>query len=145
MKTLLTSEAESLGGRSGSIHSPSGHLDATLGNPLEPGDENPGPNPELLFAGAYAACYHGALMNAAKKANLDLQESKVRAAVSLLEDDQGGYRLKVELRAELPGITRDQARRLVEAAHLTCPYSKALRGDATVRLVVDEVRTVVGF
>jgi organic hydroperoxide reductase OsmC/OhrA len=59
-----------------------------------------------------------------------------------MEDDQGGYRLKVELRAELPSLTRDVARRIMEAAHLTCPYSKALRGDATVRLVVDDVRMV---
>src|SRR5262245_28138301 len=107
MKTLFTSEAESLGGRSGSISSPSGHLEATLGNPLEAGEENRGPNPELLFAGAYAACYHGSLMNAAKKANLELHDSKVRALASLVEDDQGGYRLKVELHAELPGVARD--------------------------------------
>jgi Ohr subfamily peroxiredoxin len=142
MKTLFTSEAESLGGRSGSVSSPSGHLNVTLGNPLESGEEDRGPNPELLFAGAYAACYHGALVNAAKKNNQQLQDSRVRALVSLLEDEQGGYRLKVELHAELPGIPRDVARRLMEAANLTCPYSKALRGDATVRLVVDDVKTV---
>jgi lipoyl-dependent peroxiredoxin len=142
MKTLFTSEAESLGGRSGSISSPSGHLNTTLGNPLEPGEEDRGPNPELLFAGAYAACYHGALVNAARKNNQELQDSRVRALVSLLEDDPGGYRLKVELHAELAGVSRDVARRIMEAAHLTCPYSKALRGDATVRLVVDDVKTV---
>jgi len=142
MKTLITAEAESVGGRSGSLSSPSGQLNVTLGNPLEPGEEDRGPNPELLFAGAYAACFHGALLNAAKKANHEVHDTKVRALVSLMEDDQGGYRLKVELRAELPSLTRDVARRIMEAAHLTCPYSKALRGDATVRLVVDEVRMV---
>ena len=142
MKTVFTSEAESLGGRSGSLSSPSGQLNVTLGNPLEPGEADRGPNPELLFAGAYAACYHGALLNAARKGNHEVQDSKVRALVSLLEDDQGGYRLKVELHAELPGLSRDVARRIMEAANLTCPYSKALRGDATVRLVVDDVKTV---
>jgi Ohr subfamily peroxiredoxin len=142
MKTLFTSEAESLGGRSGSVSSPDGLLNSTLGNPLDAGDEQRGPNPELFFAGAYAACYHGALKNAANKSSLELHESKVRALVSLMEDDQGGYRLKVELHAELPGVPRDQARRLMEAAHLTCPYSKALRGDATVRLVVDDMKAV---
>lgn len=67
MPTLFTSEAISKGARSGTIHTPDGLLDVTLGNPLEKGLERRGPNPEHLFAAAYAACYHGALINAAKK------------------------------------------------------------------------------
>ena len=65
MNTLFTAEATSKGARSGTIQSPDGLLDLTLGNPLEHGIEQRGPNPELLFAGAYSACYHGAVGNAA--------------------------------------------------------------------------------
>lgn len=137
MQTLFTAEAISKGGRSGTIQSPDGLLDVTLGNPLEKGAERRGPNPELLFASAYAACYHGALGNAAKKLGAPAGESTVRALVSLIEDDQGGYRLAVELHAQLPGTDPAQARRIMDAAHQTCPYSKALRGDTSVTLVVD--------
>jgi Ohr subfamily peroxiredoxin len=137
MKTLFTAEAVSIGGRSGSIQTPDGLLDVTLGNPLEKGIERRGPTPELLFAGAYSACYHGALINAAKKLGAPAKDSKVRALVSLIEDDQGGYRLAVELHAKLPGIDRDQAQRTMDEAHKTCPYSKALRGDTSVKLMVD--------
>ena len=137
MKTLFTAEAISKGARSGTLTSADGLLDVTLGNPLEKGIENRGPNPELLFAGAYAACYHGALGNAAKKLGAPVQDSTVRALVSLIEDDAGGYRLAVELHAQLPGVERAQAQRIMEAAHLTCPYSKALRGDTAVTLLVD--------
>src|ERR1043166_5009210 len=108
MKTLFTAEAISKGGRSGTVHAPDGLLNVTLGNPLEKGLEKRGPNPELLFAGAYSACYHGALINAAKKLALSVKDSTVRALVSLVEDDQGGYRLAVELHAHLPGIDRTQ-------------------------------------
>jgi organic hydroperoxide reductase OsmC/OhrA len=66
-----------------------------------------------------------------------LEGSKVRALVSLIEDDQGGYRLGVELHAQLPGVDPAQALRVMEAAHVTCPYSKALRGDTAVTLVLD--------
>src|SRR6188508_2581627 len=90
MKTLFTSEAVSRGGRSGTIESPSGLINVTLGNPLEKGLEKRGPNPELLFASAYSACYHGALINAAKKLNVPAKDTEVRALVSLLEDDSGG-------------------------------------------------------
>jgi Ohr subfamily peroxiredoxin len=142
MKTLFTAEAISKGGRSGTIESPDGLLNLTLGNPLMPGIEKRGPNPELLFAGAYSACYHGALVNAAKKLGTPAGDSTVRARVSLIEDDQGGYRLGVELHARLPGMDDTQAQHLMVVAHQTCPYSKALRGDTTVKLVVDQTKEI---
>jgi len=137
MKTLFTAEAISKGGRSGNIKTPDGLLDVTLGNPLEKGIEKRGPSPELLFAGAYSACYHGALSNAAKKLGTPAGDSTVRARVSLIEDDQGGFRLAVELHAQLPGVDRALVQRIMDEAHKTCPYSKALRGDTSVKLVVD--------
>jgi len=137
VKTLFTMEAISKGGRSGTIQTPDGLLDVTLGNPLEKGIEKRGPNPELLFAGAYSACYHGALVMAAKKLGTPVKDSTVRALVSLTEDDHGGYRLAVALHAQLPGIDHAQAQRIMDEAHNTCPYSKALRGDTSVKLMVD--------
>ena len=137
MRTLFTAEAISKGGRSGTIENPDGLLNVTLGNPLEKGAEKRGPNPELLLAGAYAACYHGALSNAAKKLGTPTEDSTVRALVSLTEDDGGGYRLAVELHAQLPGVDRVQIQRIMDEAHKTCPYSKALRGETVVKLVVD--------
>jgi Ohr subfamily peroxiredoxin len=137
MKILFTAEAISKGGRSGTLQTLDGLLDITLGNPLVKGIEHRGPGPELLFAGAYSACYHSAVANAAKKLGTPAGDSTVRALVSLIEDDQGGYRLAVELHAQLPGMDPDQAQRIMDEAHKTCPYSKALRGNTTVKLVVD--------
>ena len=137
MKTLFTSEAVSKGGRSGSISTPDGLLNVTLGNPLEKGAETRGPNPEMLFGAAYAACYHGALVNAAKKAKIETKDSTVRALVSLLEDDQGGFHLGVALYASIPNVNHVDLQELMTTAHQTCPYSKALRGDATVTLIAD--------
>ena len=137
MKTLFTAEANSKGGRSGTIETPDGLLNLTLGNPLEKGTEKLGPNPELLFAAAYSACYHGALNNAAKKLGTPIKDSQVKALVSLIEDDAGGYRLAVALHAELPGLEHAQSQRIMDEAHKTCPYSKALRGECSVELFVD--------
>lgn len=137
MKTMFTAEVVSKGARSGTLHSPDGLLDITLGNPLENGMETRGPNPESLFAGAYSACYHGALVNAAEKLSIPITDSTVRSVVSLIEEDSGGYRLEVELHALLPGVDPEDARKIMEQAHVTCPYSKALRGDTAVTLVVD--------
>jgi Ohr subfamily peroxiredoxin len=137
MKTLATAEAISKGGRSGTLQTLDRLLDVTLGNPLEKGIEERGPIPEPFFAGAYSACYHGALGNAAKKPGTPVEGSTVRALVSLIEYDQGGYRLAVELHARPPGIDHAQVQRIMDEVHKTCPYSKAARGDTSVKLVVD--------
>ncbi|MEI6279853.1 MAG: Ohr family peroxiredoxin [Verrucomicrobiae bacterium] len=137
MKTLFVVEAISQGARSGCLKSPDGLLNVTLGNPLEKGIEKRGPNPELLFAGAYSACYHGAVINAAAKLGTLLRNSTVRARVRLVEEDQGGYRLGVELHAKLPGVDHVLGQLIMEEAHKTCPYSKALRGDTSINLVLD--------
>ncbi len=136
MKTLFTAEAISKGGRSGTIETPDQLLNITLGNPLELGAEKLGPNPELLFAAAYSACFHGAVRGAAKKLGTPVADSIVRALVSLLEDEDGGFHLAVELQAHIPGTDRPQVQRIMDEAHQTCPYSRALRGDAKVTLVV---------
>jgi Ohr subfamily peroxiredoxin len=138
MKTLFTAEAISRGGRLGNLQAPDRLWYVTLGKPLEEGIEKQGPTPELLFAGAYAACFHSALTHAATKVGTTpIDPTTVRAMVSLIEDDQGGFRLAVELHALLPGLDHTQVQRLMEEAHKTCPYSKALRGDTTVRLEAD--------
>jgi Ohr subfamily peroxiredoxin len=136
MKTLFTAEAISRGGRSGTIESGGGLLNITLGNPLQKGSETRGPNPELLFTAAYSACYHSALVGAARKFGTAIKDSTVRTLVSLTEEDEGGYRLAVELHAQIPGVARTQIQILMDEAHRTCPYSKALRGEASVKLVV---------
>jgi osmotically inducible protein OsmC len=79
MQTQFAAEAISKGARSGTITTPNGLLDVTLGNPLEKGLEKRGTNPELLFAAAYAACYHGSLVNAAKQLDTPIKDSTVRA------------------------------------------------------------------
>ena len=54
---------------------------------------------EQLFAAAYAACFLGAVENAASKAQVTLKGATIKAFVRLKEDDQGGYHLLPELSA----------------------------------------------
>lgn len=133
MKKLFTSEVVSKGGRSGSVRSADGSIEAKLGNPLAK-DSPAGPNPETFFAAAYSACFHGALQNAAKKHNAVLKDSTLTVRVSLNEDDQGGYFLSVEILASMPGIEKTLQQQILETAHKTCPYSKLARGESKVEL-----------
>jgi organic hydroperoxide reductase OsmC/OhrA len=55
----------------------------------------------------------------------------------LIEDEHGGYRLAVEPPAQLPGIHRVQVQRIMDEAHNIYPSSKALRGESSVKRVMD--------
>lgn len=136
MQVLYTAEAVAVGdGRDGEVRSSDGVLDEQLATPAElggPGGDKT--NPEQLFAAGYAACFHSALKAAARQAKVRLDGTEVTARVGLGRDDDGGFRLAVELVAHLPGVERTTADELVAAAHRICPYSNATRGNIEVAL-----------
>lgn len=47
---------------------------------------------------------------------------------------EGGYFLRARLNINMPGVHRDSAQAVIEAAHQTCPYSKATRGNVEVAI-----------
>ena len=100
-------------------------------------DDTEGVTPEHLFAGAYAACFHSALKSAAKKGHHDITGSTVVATARLVEQADHGSALAVDLRASIPGVSANDAGRLLHQAHSSCPYSKAVRGNVTVSLSLD--------
>lgn len=61
---------------------------------------------------------------------------EVNAEVDLCNAD-GAYFLQARLNVSVPGLEREVVQTLVEAAHQTCPYSKATRGniDVVINLV----------
>jgi organic hydroperoxide reductase OsmC/OhrA len=49
---------------------------------------------------------------------------------------EGAYFLQARLNISLPGVERETAQALADAAHQTCPYSKAIRGNVDVAINV---------
>ena len=135
MKTIQTAEIISQGGRSGSAESADKSFSVKF-TPVSDGGSG-GVTPEHLFAAAYASCFHSAVLNAAERGHFKLQGTTVMARVSLVENDRNEWNLRVELRAALPGISRSDGQHLLNLAHNSCPYSKALRGNVDVVLGTD--------
>jgi osmotically inducible protein OsmC len=48
----------------------------------------------------------------------------------------GEYFLQARLNVSLPGLDREVAQALANAAHQTCPYSKATRGNIDVVITI---------
>ena len=55
----------------------------------------------------------------------------IDAEVDLRQADDG-YSIAARLNVSLPGMEREAAQALVDAAHQVCPYSKATRGNIDV-------------
>ena len=132
-KVLYTAKTHTTGGRDGLARSSDGRLDLKLSPPGGPGT---GTNPEQLFAAGWSACFIGAMGLAAGKRKIALPaETAVDAEVDLCLND-GAYFLQARLNVSLPGLEREVAQALVEQAHQTCPYSKALRNNIDITLNV---------
>jgi len=119
------------GGRDGAARSHDGRLDVQLSSP---GSKGEGTNPEQLFAAGWSACFIGAIGLAAAKLGVRLPaDLAVDAEVDLCNAD-AAYFLQARLNVRLPGLEVETARALVDAAHQTCPYSKATRGNIGVEI-----------
>jgi lipoyl-dependent peroxiredoxin len=135
-RVLYTAEATSTGdGRNGHVMSSDHRLDLDLALPPELGGSGDGTNPEQLFAAAYAACFHSALRAVSRTVGVDPGNSMVTAQVGVGPEGEA-YGLVVTLVIQIPGLDREKARELAEAAHQTCPYSRATRGNISVELRV---------
>ena len=131
-KVLYTAKVHTNGSRDGGAsRSNDGHLDVKHTLPGAPGD---GTNPEQLFAAGWSACFIGAVQVAAKQNKIKLPADVSVDAEVDLNNDGGGYFLAARLNVSLPGLDREIAQGLVEAAHQICPYSKATRGNIDVAI-----------
>ena len=132
-KVLYTGKAHTTGGRDGASRSSDGRLDIKLSSPGRPGN---GTNPEQLFAAGWSACFMGAMGAAAATMKTRLPtDAAIDAEVDLCGAG-GEYFLQARLNVRLPGMEREVAQALVDAAHRTCPYSKATRGNIDVAINV---------
>lgn len=136
MEKLYTASATTKGGRNGRVATSDGVLDLELRSPKDMGGEDGYTNPEQLFAAGYAACFDSALTMLARRQRIQADEVEITVKISLEHDpSDGGFRLEADITGVFPdGITEEQAKELMEAAHNFCPYSKAVRGNVRVTL-----------
>src|SRR6201985_1419399 len=138
-RVLYTAEATVTGGRAnGHGRTTDGALDVQLRAPKEMGGEGGGTNPEQLFAVGYAACFEGAIGVIGRRERAEVGDVSIDSHVSLLPTEERSFNLAVELDVSLPQVEDpEQAKRIVAAAHLVCPYSVATRGDIDVTLTAN--------
>ena len=136
-KVLYTANVYTTGGRDGGAsRSDDGRLDIKL-SPA--GSNDLGANPEQLFAAGWSACFLSAIKLVAAKMKIPLPGDLAVDAGVDLGLAGGVHHLAARLTVRLPGVSREMAEELVEAAHRACPYSNATRGnlEITTGIVTD--------
>lgn len=132
-QVLYTGKVHVSGGRDGAAKSNDSRLNIALSSP---GSKGSGTNPEQLFAAGWSACFIGAMRHNAAQQQVNLPEgTSVDAEVDLGTNEEG-FLLQARLNVNLPGLSIEQAQAVVKAAHDTCPYSKATRGNINVTISV---------
>lgn len=136
MKALYTTSATALAGRNGRVTTDDNMLDLTLTYPKEMGGSGEATNPEQLFAARYSACFSNAILHVARESKLPLKSAPTTATVGIGPNSNNGFELSVTLSIALD-LVQAEAFELVRKAHVTCPYSNAVRGNINVELLVN--------
>ena len=132
-KVTYTARTHTTGGREGAARSDDGRLEVKLARPGAPGGV-PGTNPEQLFAAGYSACFLSALKAVAGKMKVTVPEDAAVDAEVDVGPTPGAFGIAARLNVSLPGVDRESAQALVDAAHKVCPYSNATRGNIDVQI-----------
>ena len=97
----------------------------------------PGTNPEELIAAAHASCYSMALAATLSARGFQPQEVRTDATCIVEPHAGGGFkitRMRLNARANVPGLSNDQFQEIAKAAEAGCPVSNALRGGVAIEL-----------
>lgn len=136
-KVVYTASAKATGGRDGRATSSDGVLDVKLGVPKEMGGMGGEvTNPEQLFAAGYSACFLGAMKFVAGRDKIAMPKDAFTEANVGIGPLPTGFGIEVELKIHLAGMDVAEAKKLVDAAHIVCPYSNATRGNVDVTLTI---------
>lgn len=123
-RVLFTGKTHTTAGQNGAGKSADEFLDIKL--------PQPHPAAEDLFGVAWSACYMGAIELAASRKKVALPSGLAVDAQIDLHLDGTEFYLTARLDVTMPGVDRETATELIQAAHGICPYSKATRGNIKV-------------
>ena len=99
-------------------------------------EQAPGSNPEELVAAAHAACLSMALSAGLERAGKTATrvETKASCTVEKVGDAFRITKMKLEVRAKVPGLDQAGFARAAEDAKNGCPVSNALKGNVAFEL-----------
>ncbi|MCU1337919.1 MAG: OsmC family protein [Bryobacterales bacterium] len=118
----------------GAISTASGTLSNTPYSFHSRFEQGKGTNPEELLAAAHAGCFTMALSNQLAQAGLKADSLETTCTISLEQKD-GGFAITeshLELKAKVPGASKEAFDKATQAAKSGCPVSKLYNTNITL-------------
>ncbi|KAG5990132.1 hypothetical protein E4U54_004167 [Claviceps lovelessii] len=141
---LYSAHATVMGARNGRVRGSEG-LDLALSMPKALGGRGGRgkTNPEELFAACYGSCFQAAMNLAAKEMGIGMpaeaEDSVVETTLHMVGDLKGfDLGVRVDMVVRVKGVERAEMERLVGRTMETCPYSRAIRGNVTTNISIEE-------
>jgi osmotically inducible protein OsmC len=123
----------------GTLTAPSGVLSNTAYSFQTRFENEKGTNPEELLAAAHAGCFTMAL--SAQLANAGLKADSLDTTCTIsLEKTEGGFSITsshLDLKAKIPGASKEAFDTAVKAAETGCPVSKLYKTEITVSATLE--------
>jgi osmotically inducible protein OsmC len=119
----------------GSLTTQSGTLKETPYSFTTRFGDGKGTNPEELIAAAHAGCFSMALAFRLSGAGHPPERLQTKADLSIVQE-AGGWRIAavtLNLKAKVPGLAREEFLKLADEAKATCPVSKVLNAEITLK------------
>jgi len=124
----------------GEISTASGVLSSTPYSFHTRFEDGKGTNPEELLAAAHAGCFTMALSAQLANAGFTAKELDTTCTITL-EKQPDGFAITashLELKASVPGATREQFDQAVNSAKTGCPVSKLYKANITLNSTLEE-------
>ncbi|MCL4524763.1 MAG: OsmC family protein [Acidobacteria bacterium] len=123
----------------GSLSSASGVLKSTPYSFATRFGDTPGTNPEELIAAAHAGCFTMALSAQLSGAGLTAERLETTATVTMDKLDAGWTitAVHLDLKAKIPGASRDVFDKAAADAKATCPVSRVLNAKITLAATLE--------
>ena len=124
---------------SGSVWTASGTLSETPYSFHSRFEEGKGTNPEELLAAAHAGCFSMALSLQLANAGHKAESLKTTCTITLEKTDDGFAITEshLELRAKVPGATREAFDQATQAAKSGCPVSQLFNTNITLNALLE--------
>jgi osmotically inducible protein OsmC len=124
---------------SGTISTASGTLASTPYSFHSRFEQGKGTNPEELLAAAHAGCFTMALSNQLAQAGFKADSLETSCTITLEQKD-GGFAITeshLELKAKVPGASREAFDKATAAAKGGCPVSKLYNTNITLNATLE--------
>ncbi len=134
MKEMLQRKMTAYGGRDGIVKDTTNGITYDLRKPVEMGGKDqPGTDPETLFAAGYASCLASSIEYLLSANHVSYDDVTVEATTHLMMVPDKGFTFKLTVKTRIKGVSSDVETAYRKKGQAFCPFSRAIAGNVDIK------------